>query len=133
MESYFNALREFFTVERITLFSFSSFRIIAILAGTFLVARLSGRFVRLMRSNIVEMMKRHRPGDSTFQLEKRAATIGTIIRKTMAVVIWAVAIVMILQELNFDIAPILAGVGVVGLAVGFGAQNLVQIRAETPH
>ena len=39
---------------------------------------------------------------------------------------WAVAVVMILREFNFDIAPILAGAGVIGLAVGFGAQNLVR-------
>jgi moderate conductance mechanosensitive channel len=126
MEQYLNTLREFLTVERISLFSFAFARIIAILIGTMVIAKLSSRFVRLLRSNIVQMMKRHRPGDSALQLEKRAATIGAIIRKTIAVVVWAVAIVMVLQELNFDIAPILAGAGVIGLAVGFGAQNLVR-------
>jgi small conductance mechanosensitive channel len=41
-------------------------------------------------------------------------------------VIWVVAAIMILQELNFDVRPLLAGAGVVGLAIGFGAQNLVK-------
>jgi small-conductance mechanosensitive channel len=126
MEPYLNGLREFLTVERISVLTLSVIRILAILVATTLAVRFSGRFVRLLRSNIVEMMKRHRPGDSALQLEKRAATIGAIIRKTIGVVIWAVAVVMVLRELNFDIAPILAGAGVVGLAVGFGAQNLVR-------
>jgi small conductance mechanosensitive channel len=41
-------------------------------------------------------------------------------------VIWVVAAIMILQEMNFDVRPLLAGAGVVGIAVGFGAQNLVK-------
>jgi small-conductance mechanosensitive channel len=126
MEPYVNGLQDFFTVERISVFTVSIIRIVAVLLATALTVRLSGRFVRLLRANIVDMMKRHRPGDSILQLEKRAATIGAIIRKTIGIVVWAVAIVMILRELNFDIAPILAGAGVIGLAVGFGAQNLVR-------
>jgi moderate conductance mechanosensitive channel len=126
MENYLNALREFLTVERISALTFGLVRIAAILIGTMIAVRISGRFVKLIRSNIVQMMKRHRPGDSTLQLEKRAATIGAILRKGVAVLVWAVSIVMILRELDFDIAPILAGAGVIGLAVGFGAQNLVR-------
>jgi small conductance mechanosensitive channel len=126
METYLNALREFFTVERLTVVTFSFVRVLVIVIVAMVVIKVSSRFVRLLRANIVEVMKRHRPGDSSIQLEKRAATIGAIIRKTTAVIIWAVVFVMILRELNFDIAPILAGAGVVGLAVGFGAQNLVR-------
>jgi small-conductance mechanosensitive channel len=126
MENYLNALREYLTVERITVLTFGLVRIGAILIGTMITVKISSRFVKLIRSNIVLMMKRHRPGDSTLQLEKRATTIGAILRKTIAVLIWAVSIIMILRELDFDIAPILAGAGVIGLAVGFGAQNLVR-------
>jgi small conductance mechanosensitive channel len=72
------------------------------------------------------MMKRKRRGEPSFELEKRAATIGGVIRKTASAVIWVLAMAMALREVGFDIAPILAGAGVVGLAVGFGAQNLVR-------
>lgn len=65
-------------------------------------------------------------GGADIELEKRAATLGSILRKTLAVIIWITAVVMALKEAGFDIGPILAGAGVVGLAVGFGAQNLVQ-------
>ena len=53
-------------------------------------------------------------------------TLGAIFRKTVTVAIYALAVAMVLKEAGFDIGPILAGAGVVGLAVGFGAQNLVR-------
>jgi len=126
MEEILNQLREFFTVERITPFVVSLIRVIAILIAAVIAATVASRFVGVLRTRIVEMMKRHRGDEPTFSLEKRAATIGGILRKTLGVVIWAVALVMALKEVGFDIAPILAGAGVVGLAVGFGAQNLVR-------
>ncbi len=56
----------------------------------------------------------------------RIATLLPIIRKTALFVIVLVAIIMILSELGVNIGPILAGAGVVGLAIGFGAQTLVK-------
>jgi small conductance mechanosensitive channel len=41
-------------------------------------------------------------------------------------VIWTVAVLMVLRELDVDITPVLTGAGIVGLAVGFGAQTLVR-------
>ena len=60
------------------------------------------------------------------ELEKRAATLGGIFRKTVVVVIWVVVFMMALEEAGFNVGPLLAGAGVAGLAVGFGAQNLVR-------
>jgi moderate conductance mechanosensitive channel len=126
MEAILNELRAFFTVEHLTPFVFSLIRVIAILLAALIAAKVASRSVRVLRTHIVETMKRHRGNAPTFELEKRAATIGGILRKTIGVVIWAVAFVMALKEVGFDIAPILAGAGVIGLAVGFGAQNLVR-------
>ncbi len=58
--------------------------------------------------------------------EKQAATLGKVIRNIVRVVVWATAGMMILKELGIDIGPILAGVGIAGLAIGFGAQSLVK-------
>lgn len=58
--------------------------------------------------------------------EKRAETLGRVIRQIAQVTIGVVAGLGILRELGFDIAPLLAGAGIAGLAVGFGAQNLVR-------
>jgi len=58
--------------------------------------------------------------------EQRAQTLGQILRNAGQILIYVIAGMMILRELGLDIGPILAGVGVVGLAVGFGAQTLVK-------
>ncbi|MBM3302848.1 MAG: mechanosensitive ion channel, partial [Deltaproteobacteria bacterium] len=63
---------------------------------------------------------------SLVEVEKRAATLGRIIRKVVLVTVVTVTTMMVFAELGFDIKPILAGAGIVGLAVGFGAQNLVR-------
>jgi len=57
---------------------------------------------------------------------KRADTLSHIIRYVLGITILTVGTVMILSEVGIDIGPIIATAGIVGLAVGFGAQNLVQ-------
>lgn len=60
------------------------------------------------------------------QKEKRAKTLGQIIVTTGNIVIYAVILLMVLTVFGVDIRPILAGAGVIGLAIGFGAQSLVK-------
>jgi small conductance mechanosensitive channel len=49
-----------------------------------------------------------------------------LIRQAALIVLWVTIILIILREIGVDVAPILASAGIVGLAVGFGAQNLVR-------
>ena len=56
----------------------------------------------------------------------RAATLGRVLRYVVAVVVTLVAGMLVLAELGVSVAPILGAAGVVGLAVGFGAQSLVK-------
>ena len=100
-------------------------RILLIVVTAAAVTKILSRLIMRFRERIVRIMQ-SRAGGSSLELEKRAATIGGILRKTTAIVIWIVAITMGLREAGFDIVPLLAGAGVVGLAVGFGAQNLVR-------
>lgn len=58
--------------------------------------------------------------------EKRAATLQGVFCSTAKIVIWLIATMMILPEFGINIGPILAAVGVVGLAFGFGAQYLIR-------
>ncbi|UCE24418.1 MAG: mechanosensitive ion channel family protein [Candidatus Zixiibacteriota bacterium] len=60
------------------------------------------------------------------EARKRAQTLNSLIRYIFTVIILAVAIMMILGEFGIEIGPVLAAAGIVGLAVGFGAQHLVQ-------
>lgn len=58
--------------------------------------------------------------------EKRIITLMGITKRLGKLVIWAIFIMILLRQLGIDIAPILAGAGIIGLAVGFGAQELVR-------
>lgn len=58
--------------------------------------------------------------------EKRENTLIRIFSATLKVVVWVLALLMILQELGFAIGPLLAGLGVAGLAFGFGGQYLIR-------
>jgi len=57
---------------------------------------------------------------------QRARTVGSVLRSTANVVVGTVMVLMILAALGTNVAPLLASAGVVGIAVGFGAQSLVK-------
>ena len=57
---------------------------------------------------------------------KRVGTLLGLVRTLAMVGIWSVIVMISLGQLGLDVTPILAGAGIVGLAVGFGAQNLVR-------
>src|SRR3954447_15273897 len=57
---------------------------------------------------------------------QRAAAIGSVLRSFSSFAILGVAVVLILGELGVNLAPILASAGVIGVALAFGAQNLVK-------
>lgn len=63
---------------------------------------------------------------SVSEREKRAQTLGRILRQVVAVFVWGIAAMSVLSELGVSIGPVLAGAGIAGVAVGFGAQTLVK-------
>jgi small conductance mechanosensitive channel len=69
-------------------------------------------------------------GDGTLLLterrRQRTETIGSVLRSITSVLVFAVAVAMVLSELGFDLGPVIASAGIVGVALGFGAQNLVK-------
>ena len=60
------------------------------------------------------------------EFKKRLDTLSSIIQNILFIAITFVAAIVVLGELGVEIGPVLAAAGIVGLAVGFGAQNLVQ-------
>ena len=58
--------------------------------------------------------------------QKRAETLTGLLRTVAVTAIWAIAAILSLAQMGLDVTPILAGAGIIGLAVGFGAQNLVR-------
>jgi len=57
---------------------------------------------------------------------QRARTIGSVLRSISSTIVLVVALVMVLAEFGVALGPILASAGIVGVALGFGAQNLVR-------
>lgn len=96
-------------------------RIVVILAAT-LVIRAALHAVIHRMELIVEDEDKTRLSEA----EKRARTLGRILRSTSTALLFFIAAMMILRELGMDIGPLIAGAGVAGLAVGFGAQSLVK-------
>jgi small conductance mechanosensitive channel len=78
-----------------------------------------GRFKALL-------MRRVKGGQAREEMEKRADTLVSVLRKVGYVTILAIACMIVLGHLGVEIGPILAGAGIVGVAVGFGSQNLVR-------
>ncbi len=96
-------------------------RIAGLLVGAFVVVRVLRKLIRR-----IEVIADDGDPTVTSELEKRAKTLGKILRQTVTVLVWGVAGMAILAELGVDLKPILAGAGIAGLAVGFGAQTLVK-------
>ncbi|MCH6566869.1 MAG: mechanosensitive ion channel family protein [Nitrospinae bacterium] len=102
---------------------FPLFRIAIIIIGAWGLARLSKPVLERLEPFIVKA--RHKD-EAKGEAEKRAKTLTQIVWHIARVTIGVVAIIMVLGQLGLQIGPILAGLGMVGLAVGFGAQNMVK-------
>jgi moderate conductance mechanosensitive channel len=94
-------------------------RILLILAGTWIAQYLATRLIRTFRESITARM-------TGAEEVRRAETLGRIFRYVAAVGIGLIGGVVVLDEFGVSVAPILGAAGVVGIAVGFGAQNLVK-------
>lgn len=64
-------------------------------------------------------------GQARERRRQRAEAVGGVLRSAATIAIVTVAVVMILGAININVAPIIASAGIVGLAIGFGAQSLV--------
>ena len=96
-------------------------RIVVIAIGAYLMLRIGSAAARRFER---EMSRG--TGLDVIERTKRAQTLGRILQKSLSVVVLGMAALMILRELDVDITPVLTGAGIVGLAVGFGAQTLVR-------
>jgi len=97
---------------------------VLILVGAYVATRLLRSSFRRMEARLVAD-KSGRAGVLADDA-RRAQTLVKLLRQVITVIIWSVAILIALSQVGVNIAPILAGAGVLGLAVGFGAQNLVR-------
>ena len=66
------------------------------------------------------------PRNIVARQKERARTIGGVLAATLKAVIWIVAAGMVLGEFGFNLGPLIASAGILGVAVGLGAQTLVR-------
>jgi len=95
--------------------------ILIILLLAYLALRLISRTIARFERHLGKS-----PSPDAFEHAKRARTLSALIANTLRIFVVAAAVLMILEKIDINIAPILAGAGIVGLAVGFGAQTLVK-------
>lgn len=103
---------------------FSSLRVLLILLATWIGLKIVRRVLRKMEQRLIELAEKS--DTSPTEQQKRVETLIRLVRQAIVVVVWVVVGLVVLREFGVDIAPILASAGIAGLAVGFGAQNLVR-------
>ena len=94
---------------------------IIIVAGAYVAIRAANLAIEHLQFKI----GRHH-AQSDLEWQRRASTLGGILTSVVTVSVAFIAILMFLRELAVDVVPILTGAGIAGLAIGFGAQNLVR-------
>ena len=95
--------------------------VVIIIAGAFILVRAANLAIEHLQ---YKLSRSHATTDLEWQ--RRATTLGGIMTSLVSAAVGFVAVLMLLRELSIDVVPILTGAGIVGLAVGFGAQNLVR-------
>jgi small-conductance mechanosensitive channel len=127
-------------VGAFTLFTATTLRIAATIIGGIVVALLLRHLIYRMTLRVVRaaepLARFGRSASRTANVslgaplgdrrEQRAETLNSVLGSAVNVLVGAIVLIMVLQQLGWDIGPIVASVGVVGVAVGFGAQSLVK-------
>ncbi|HUM17516.1 MAG TPA: mechanosensitive ion channel family protein [Candidatus Nitrosotalea sp.] len=99
-------------------------RLALVLIGGFVAARVLRTLIAHLGGALVRAGER--TGALPSATRSRVATLTSVVRTLALVALWSVVTVICLSQLGLDVRPILAGAGIVGLAVGFGAQYLVR-------
>ena len=94
-------------------------KIFAILIAAYLINRFGGKIIeRTIKRGVRDTTK-----EAT---EKRQNTLIGVFGGALKIIVWLMAIMMVLPELGINVGPILAGAGILGVALGFGAQYMIR-------
>jgi small-conductance mechanosensitive channel len=96
-------------------------RILLILFGMWLLVKIAG----VIGKRIIKIAEDDDPTTENDR-ERRAKTLAQIFKLVVKTMVIAFGSISIIKELGFDIGPVLAGAGIIGLAIGFGSQSLVK-------
>ena len=118
----------------------SPVKILVIVVVAFVVNRLFRRMIRRFTNTIagttqstrVRALRDRAPNvlsstnEFSIRSAARAQTIGAVLRSVSTAIIWTLAFLTILGELDLNLGPLIASAGIAGVAIGFGAQTLVK-------
>jgi moderate conductance mechanosensitive channel len=102
----------------------ASLRIMLILVLVLIVLKVIRKALSRLEQGV--LAQKLAVGREATEESKRAETLMRLLRHGAAAFVWAVAALVILQELEVEIGAILASAGILGIILGFGAQNLVR-------
>ncbi len=100
------------------------FRMLLILVVAQVLVTLLGKVFRRLEDQFTR--RAEAAGEGAGEAKKRAETLVRLLRQGALLLVWVVTGLVLLGQFGINIGPVLASAGVAGLAVGFGAQNLVR-------
>jgi len=101
-------------------------RILIILVGAALIQSFGSRAITRAMNRLASADLVLGPRNMVARQKERATTIGGVLTATLKSATWIIAVAMALGEFGFDLGPLIASAGVVGVAIGLGAQTLVR-------
>lgn len=99
-------------------------RVTLILVFAWIAMQVLQKSLQRLEKHLIK--KSEEEGEPPSESQKRIETIVRLIKQAFLLALWLTVGLIILKEFGVEIGPIIASAGVVGLAVGFGAQNLVR-------
>jgi moderate conductance mechanosensitive channel len=87
--------------------------------------KIAAALIKKLSTTLIERASKS-PEVDTDEATKRINTLTTISHRSVVIILWVMFLMLVLQKVGINVGPILASVGIIGLAVGFGAQELVR-------
>ena len=101
-------------------------RVLTILVAAALIQSFGSRAITRAMNKLASVDLVPGPRNIVARQKERASTIGGVLSATLKSATWVIATAMALGEFGFDLGPLIASAGVVGVAIGLGAQTLVR-------
>ncbi len=113
-----------FTLDYLMPYIVIGARIITILLLAWMGTVAAHRGVKTLRMHTERRAQSGGANDG--EMQKRVNTMTRVTGSALGILIWTAAFLMVLHEMNFNVEPLIAGAGVAGVAIGFGAQSLIK-------
>ena len=107
-------------------FSGAPLHILVILVVAFIIQTYGGRAITRAMDRIATADFVPGPQRTVARQKERSRTLGSILKSTLNGTVWVIASAMILSEFGLNLGPIIASAGVIGVALGLGAQTIVR-------